>query len=203
MPMVSPEAKTARILLVVLAVQGSVVVWSLVSSPVAFLKYIGYAEGSRGPVVAWLVAALIALAYVWGAAKISVVRQHMFNRSGLKLLAIVTAAAAGILEEVVFRKWVMDYVSGQGYGPTVQVLASGASFGVVHLAWGVKSVSAGVNAVLSTALLGIGLALVYLLADRSLAPCIAAHFVVTGLIEPGLLLAAIGNQLGYWHERVA
>ena len=199
----SPESQTTRILLFVLAVQGSVVVWSLVSSPTDFFKYIGFAAGSFGTATAWLLAAVIALAYVWSAAQIAAVRQHMFSWSRLKFLAVVTAAAAGVLEEVVFRKWVMDYANGRGYGPTVQVLASGASFGLVHLVWGAKSVAAGVNAAVSTFALGIGLALVYLLADRSLAPCIAAHFVITALIEPGLVLAAVSSKLGYWSERVA
>jgi hypothetical protein len=45
-------------------------------------------------------------------------------------------------------------------------------------------------------LLGLALGAVYLASDRSLAPCIVAHFVITALIEPGLVLAAVRDQLG-------
>jgi membrane protease YdiL (CAAX protease family) len=129
------------------------------------------------------------------------VRKHLLARTWLKLLAVVVALAAGILEEVVFRKWVMDYLNNRGHSSLVQVIASAASFGVAHLVWGVKSVAAGINAILSTALLGLGLAVVYLMSGRSLAPCIVAHFLVTALIEPGLVLAVVGNKLGVLRER--
>jgi hypothetical protein len=42
--------------------------------------------------------------------------------------------------------------------------------------------------------MGVGLALVYLAADRNLAPCIVAHFIITGAIEPGLMIAAVTGQ---------
>lgn len=125
----------------------------------------------------------------------------MLSWSTLKLLAVVAAAVAGVLEEVVFRKWVMDFLNSKGYGSVVQVLAAGVSFGLAHLVWGAKSLAAGVIAVLSTSALGIGLGIVYLLGDRNLAPCIAAHFLVTALMEPGLIHAAVTDKLGYLHER--
>jgi hypothetical protein len=44
-------------------------------------------------------------------------------------------------------------------------------------------------------------AVVYIVGGRSLAPCIVAHFVISALIEPGLVLAALKDRLGYWRER--
>jgi hypothetical protein len=49
--------------------------------------------------------------------------------------------------------------------------------------------------VVATTLLGLGLAVVYLLGGRNLAPCIASHFLVTALIEPGLLIAAFSGRM--------
>ncbi|PSU57438.1 hypothetical protein C9I90_09915 [Photobacterium aphoticum] len=42
---------------------------------------------------------------------------------------------------------------------------------------------------------------IYFLGDRSLAPCIMAHFVICMLIEPGLLISASRDRLGYWSEK--
>ena len=67
---------------------------------------------------------------------------------------------------------------------------------------GFKRIAAGVNAMLSTGALGIGLGIVYLVGDRSLAPCVVAHFMITALIEPGLIVAAVKDKLGYMRERV-
>jgi membrane protease YdiL (CAAX protease family) len=64
--------------------------------------------------------------------------------------------------------------------------------------WGLKNMKAGVNAFISTSILGAALAIVYLVSGRSLAPCIVAHFIITALIEPGLLIAAKNDTLGYW-----
>jgi len=83
----------------------------------------------------------------------------------------------------------------------LQIIASALCFGAAHLMWGLRNIAAGVNAVLATALLGLALAVVYWLSGRSLAPCVAAHFVISALIEPGLLIAANGNKLSYFGEK--
>jgi len=197
----TPEAKVGRLLLVILAISGSIVGFSLVGDPAGTLKYLGFSPRVTGTVSAWILATVITVAYVWSPAAVSTVRQYMFSGGTLKMLAVVTAVFAGILEEVVFRKWIMDHLNSIGYGPTTQVLASGIAFGLAHLAWGAKRLAAGINAFASTAILGCGLGIVYLLADRSLAPCVASHVIISALIEPGLLLAAVTDKLGYWNER--
>lgn len=70
----------------------------------------------------------------------------------------------------------------RGLSPTLQVVASAVAFGLVHALWGFKSFAAGVNAVLSTTLLGAALAIVYVVGERSLAPCVVAHILITALI---------------------
>jgi len=197
----SPESQTRRILLFLIAVQWPFILWSVASSPAGVLRYLGFIESSPGAPLAWVLGSIIAIAYVWGARSISAVREHMFRWSNLKLLAIFAAASAGVFEEVVFRKWLMDLLHREGYGPIIQVVASGVAFGLAHLVWGAKSVAAGVNAMFSTAILGVGLAVVYLLGERSLAPCVVAHFAISSLIEPGLILAAVTNKLGWVGER--
>ena len=77
----------------------------------------------------------------------------------------------------------------------MQIACSAVAFGIAHGTWGLLggSVHAAIGAAIATTILGAGLAIVYLVGRRSLAPCIAAHFLIDAVIEPGLLLAAVGG----------
>ncbi len=200
--MPTDSLKTTRnITLGVLATQLAIVAILFFPAPEKAPAYLGFAAGKQGGLWAWLLAAATVILYVRSAATITAVREYLFRMDGLKLLAVVAALAAGIVEEVVFRKLVMDFLYARELGPLVQVVASALSFGLVHLVWGFKSWQAAVNATLSTTLLGAALAVVYLLGDRSLAPCVVAHFLISALIEPGLMHAAVQDKLGIWNEK--
>lgn len=185
----------------VLVSEGAIVLYWLFTKQLLFIRYLGFGAGLAGTALAWVLAAVVAAAYVWSASRIADVRHHLVRPGTLKCVAIVAAVMAAVLEEVIFRKLVMDAMQARGYGPVWQILASGAAFGVIHLLWSFKNIAAGVNAVLSTTILGCALAVVYIAGDRSLAPCVAAHFLITASIEPGLILAAVQDRLGYWHAR--
>ncbi|MEO6807451.1 MAG: hypothetical protein ABI286_04210 [Edaphobacter sp.] len=56
---------------------------------------------------------------------------------------------------------------------------------------------AGAGAVLATGTLdSAALAVVYPASGHSLAPCVAAHVLLTALVEPGLVLAAVAGEMG-------
>lgn len=57
---------------------------------------------------------------------------HLLDVSALKLLAILAALVAGLVEETIFRGYVMMALARMGYGRAVQVLVSGASFALAH-----------------------------------------------------------------------
>lgn len=180
---------------------GSFVLFSLYFNFTGFISYFGLPDGNKGDLLSWGLALIIVVAYSASAAKISDVKLYMFKLDTLKVVAVLAAIFAGITEEIIFRKWVMDYLESKEYGAIVQVAISGLVFGLAHLIWGFKNISAGVNAVLSTSILGGALAIVYLLGDRSLLPCIVAHFFITALIEPGLIIAAVNDKIGYLSEK--
>jgi membrane protease YdiL (CAAX protease family) len=189
------------ILLSMIFLWGSFVLFSYFSNPMGFLSYLGFVNGNSGTAISWILALLIVVVYCISAAKISDVKRYMFKIDRLKFVSIFAAVFAGIMEEIIYRKWIMDYLNSHDYSVVLQVILSGLAFGIVHLMWGVKNIKAGVNAMISTSLLGSGLAIVYLVSERSLAPCIVAHFFITALIEPGLLIAAKNDKLGYWKEK--
>lgn len=193
--------RTRKIVTWIVVVQAVLLVLMFAGAPERVPAYLGFVAGAQGSALAWFLAGLTAIGYAWSAASISTVRAYMFKFDGLKTLALVAAVGAGVIEEVFFRKLLMDYLQAQGYGPVIQVGTSAIAFGIAHVVWGVKSRAAAVNAALSTTLLGAALAVVYLVGDRSLAPCVVAHVAIDVLIEPGLILAAVQGRLGYWRER--
>jgi hypothetical protein len=148
-----------------------------------------------GPPLAWLLAAIVTAAYVGFSVRSMPALKENLGRGGvLKLAAIVLAIAAGITEEVVFRRVVVD--AFLGYGALVAVLASAVTFGAAHGIWGFfggPRVARG--AMLWTGMLGAGLAIVYLVGGRALLPCIAAHTAIDVILEPGLVLAALSARL--------
>ena len=197
------ETKTQRILIVLIAVQAGILAIMFSGDPSRVPVYLGFAPGLHGTLLAWTLAAIVTVTYVWSASKISDVRRYLFRLDRLKIIAVIAAALASIIEEVVCRKLVMDFLHARGFGNIGQVVASAVAFGVIHVFWGIKSIAAAVNAVLSTTILGAALAIIYIVGDRSLAPCVVAHGLISGLIEPGLMIAAVSDRLGVWREKPA
>jgi membrane protease YdiL (CAAX protease family) len=194
------RSRTQRILVTLLVIQAAILALMFAGNPSRVPAYLGFSADGRGTGLAWTLAAITTFAYVWSASSLSDVKHYLFRPDRLKLIAVAAAVMAGVIEEVIFRKLVMDALQARGFGSLVQIAASALSFGVVHLVWGVKSLAAGINAALSTTILGAALAVVYIVGERSLAPCVVAHVLISGLIEPGLMLAAVSGRIGLWRE---
>jgi membrane protease YdiL (CAAX protease family) len=186
------------ILISMIFLWGSFVVVSFFSNPIGFITYLGFTNSNSPNIISWFLALLLVIIYCFSSSKIPDVKYYMFKIDQLKVLSIFAAIFAGIMEEIIYRKWIMDYLNSLDYSFILQVVLSGMAFGVVHLIWGIKNIKAGVNAFISTALLGFALGILYLVSNRSLAPCIVAHFMITALIEPGMLIAAKNNKLDYF-----
>jgi membrane protease YdiL (CAAX protease family) len=189
--------RAAWILAGIAAVEGTWVVWNWTVNPTGLLRYTGFGRGGNaGAAPGWLLAFLVAVSFIVLSSRLPSVRMNLFRPSWLKLLALAVAVSAGILEEAVFRRVAMDAIEHRGGGSVVQVLASGLLFGLAHGIWGLaaRSVRAAIGATIATGSLGIALAIVYLAGGRSLAPCIAAHFLINLLAEPGLVLSALRGE---------
>jgi uncharacterized protein len=111
-----------------------------------------------------------------------------------KLLGLLTIIG-GTIEEVVFRRWLMDLLMRIDVGITFQILISGFSFGLAHLVWGlfVKEIRFLIGSFIATSILGFSLAILYLISDRNIGPCIMVHSLINIIIETWLLLAAISK----------
>ena len=197
MGVISAEKKSAWILFGIAAAEGAWVALNAWHNPAGFARFLDLDSGNPGAVLGWLCAAVTTGLFLAMSLRLPSVREHLFKPSFLKLLALGVAVAAGLLEEAVFRKLLMDGLMHAGYGPVLQVLASAAGFGAAHGVWGFfgKSGRAALGATLATGALGALLAVAYLAAGRSLLPCIAAHFLLDALVEPGLVLAACRGEM--------
>jgi hypothetical protein len=194
----SSVRKSALILAAIAAIEGAWVIMNFYVSGTRFVAYLGFASGKSGNLAGWFAAVFATVTFVALALRLPSVRENLFRPSYLKLLAIALAIGSGILEEVMFRRWTMNWLMAHGYGAIVQVLGAGLLFGAIHGVWGLmgKSFRAAIGATVATGFLGIMLGIVFLLAGRSLVPCIIAHFVINLLIEPGLVLAAARGEMG-------
>ncbi len=193
----TPGQKAAGTLAAICLFEGTWVVANSIHGGARFLAYLGFAPGRAGTPAGWAAAAVVTILFVVSSARLPSVRENLVRFSGLKLLAIGVAVSAGILEEVFFRKLVMDYLLAHGFGAAVQIGGAALSFGLAHGVWGVlgRSIRAAVGATIATGVLGGALGIVYILSSRSLAACIASHFVINLLVEPGLVLAASRGEM--------
>ena len=152
----SAEKKSAWILGFFVVTEGAWCALNLVFSGWHFFRYLGFASGRAGAGMGWAAALVVVIIFVAFACRLPSVRANLVRPSFLKLLAIALAVVAGILEEVMFRKWVMDALDASGYGAGIQIVGSALTFGAVHAIWGLmgKSPRAAAGAMLATSFFG-------------------------------------------------
>jgi uncharacterized protein len=193
----SPEALVAIIMTVLVFPMAFVTALKLAGYNVRFLRDLGFFSGPRGTPLAWFLAFLTAIAYIAFAVKgVPAVGRTWRKISWLKGLMFLAAIAAATVEEAFFRRIVMESMRHLGASVALQVLASATVFGLAHAVWGMikRNLLVAARTVLATGIMGGLLAVVYVVGDRSLAPCIVAHFLITFALEPGLLLAAVTGE---------
>jgi len=193
------RSKTALILGITSAFMVSPLVMSIFWGPIPLFQNLGSHRGSFAPTIAWILAAVTAIAYVFYTMKvIPFVLDKQKELSLFKLLGILAALVGGIVEEVFFRRWIMDMLMAGGGTPILQVIISGVAFGLAHTCWMLArgSFKFTLPAILSTTVLGIILAIIYLVGGRNLGPCIFTHVLINIIIEPWLMLSSVS---GKWH----
>lgn len=142
----------------------------------------------------WILAMLIAAGYIAiTLRRLPYIRARSFDVTVLKLLAVPFSLGAGALEEILFRKVLMDQAANRGWSVLAQVAISALAFGAIHAIFGAFSRSwrGVVLPVVFTGALGAGLAVAYLLAGRDVAPCIWSHAAIDLAIEPWLILSLL------------
>lgn len=190
MPQLNKPAaiRAAVVLCVLAAIEGGFVL----AYPDAWLS-VAFRHAANVSFVAWIAAAIVTAGYIFYSIRgLPTVAALLGRLSPYKLLALVIAIPSSIVEEVFFRGSLMNLVATRHQNVAVQILASGIAFGIVHSFWGIRGgLSAVYGAVRSATLLGLGLAVVFVIAGRIVFPCVLAHFTINLVLEPWLLYAYV------------
>ena len=203
------RSKTALILGTATLIMFSPLAMILVGYQIPMFQNLGFERNLIASPIAWIPATIVGIVYVFYTLKaIPLVAEKQSEISLFKLLGILSAVVGGIVEEVFFRRWIMDHFMSGGFAPILQVVISGIAFGLVHTSWTLlakrdfKVTLPG--AIISTSILGIFLAIIYLAGGRNLGPCIFAHVLINVVIEPWLMLSAVSGKWRAQHRfRVA
>lgn len=175
----------------------SVIFW-YGTNPKKFIENgLGYSSEMYMNLPMWFFTSLIVIGYIsYTMFAIPLVKSNLFTFSWLKLIGIWAAIVSGIVEEVVFRHLLMDYVLSIGFSDLSQVLISGVAFGIAHGAWVLLrgEIKIALPAILSTTILGCLLAMLYIYSGRSTFAPIVAHILINMVIEPWLMLAAVSGK---------
>jgi len=161
-----------------------------------FLKQLGFFSGPPGTGLSWILGIVVAILYSYFTMKaIPMVREKWTEISWFNLFGIAAVISAAVIEEAFFRRKVMDLVMINGGNEFIQIVVSGLAFGLAHGIWGFLKGSAiiGWRAIQATTVMGLALAVVYVIGERSLSPCIAGHFISAAVIEPWLILSMVSR----------
>jgi membrane protease YdiL (CAAX protease family) len=147
--------------------------------------------------VGWVAAALVAALFL--AFNLGLPLRNETRFSEISIFHIYNALAAGfvagLVEELLFRGYVMTELQRSGWGRTGQVLISAISYGAVHASWGIISGAFTFQliggAVIGTAIFGLCCSAVYLASRRNLLPVMLCHGLIDFTIEPWLFMLAL------------
>lgn len=162
------------------------------------LEDLGWSQNA--PLWGWLAAVIVVTIYVGFALGSPMLKGApiLSDWSAFRIImALGIAITAGFGEELLFRGFVMTQARDGGASIAIQILLSALLFGMAHGGWGGMAtnfnIGSMIGAIVSTSILGLMLALVYVFSNRSLMPVIFAHFLIDLIIEPWLMLFVLSG----------
>lgn len=145
------------------------------------LSYVGIGAPSRiGANIAGVIIGLLgAASFLFGILQFDP-DANIAQISGFRVLTVLLATTGVVLEDIITRGWLMNQLRELQIPNWVQAVASAVLFALYHTVW------AGFNiaAFISSIVLGLLLAGLFLWGKRSLTPVILAHSIAVILAEP-------------------
>ena len=189
--------KTGFILITFSMIMFSPFIMNLVGIKNPIFQNLGFSRDTLAPFYSWGLSLILSFGYIlYTFRNIPCILKMQREISVLKFIGILSAFAGGLLEEVIFRRWFMDFTMNLGYGAILQIVLSGIIFGLAHSMWFLfkSELRFALLAMLSTSMLGFGLAIFYVISGRNIGPCIAAHVLINLVIEPWLMLSSVSGE---------
>lgn len=146
------------------------------------LKDIGWNRATTSPAV--ILGVVFALGYAAYTLSNPLIGPNATEISLFKLAGVVVGVIGAIVEECVFRGYIILELERIKVSTITQILVSGISFGIIHIGFDFVGV-------LLTFIMGIAMATAYVIGKRSLTPSIISHSIINIVIEPWLLLFII------------
>ncbi|MFJ3387407.1 CPBP family intramembrane glutamic endopeptidase [Lysinibacillus sp. NPDC086135] len=194
----SDRTKTGWILVSIASMLTASIIFWFYNNPEGFIENgIGFRTDVFSNIFIWIFTLLIITGYIaYTLSAIPFVKAHLFTISWLKVIGIWAAVVTGIVEEVVFRHILMEYLLTIAFSDVAQILISGILFGIAHGMWVLLKGAwkFALPAIISTTILGGLLATLYIVAGRSTFAPIVAHILINMFIEPWLMLSAVSGK---------
>ncbi len=144
------------------------------------LGTLGWSMPRNSPAVIGL-SLVVAALYSWYALQIPEVKANVAEVSFLKLWGVLVAVPAALIEEIIFRGYLMARLQQVKITPMVQVLLAAVAFSLLHLGFGFMGI-------ICTFAVGLALGGLYLLGQRTLWGPFLCHGAINAALEPWLLL---------------
>ena len=143
------------------------------------LKDIGWRRTTTLPAV--IIGVIFALGYAFFTLSNPLIGPNAKEISLFKLAGVVVGVVGAVVEESVFRGYLISELKAIKISTITQIIVSGVSFGIIHIGFDFLGV-------LLTFIMGIIMATVYVIGKRSLTPSIISHALINIIVEPWLLL---------------
>ena len=140
--------------------------------------------GKRTSLVAIMLSVVFAVCYAGWTLRNPWIYPHVFELNGLKFFGITVGIIGAVVEEIVFRGYVLTKLKDANLPVAVQIFISGLAFSLIHMGFNKTGM-------LLTFAMGMILAFVYVVGRRSLIPSIIGHSLINVLVEPWLLMFII------------
>ncbi|WP_285394499.1 CPBP family intramembrane glutamic endopeptidase [Lysinibacillus sp. fls2-241-R2A-57] len=199
----SERNKTGWILITIATMLTASIIFWFFNNPEGFIEnLIGYKRDVFSNIFLWIFTLFIIVGYIaYTIIALPFVKAHVFTMSWLKVIGIWIAIVTGIVEEVIFRHLLMEYLLTNAFSDLTQILISGIVFGIAHGVWVLLrgDWKIALPVILSTTILGSLLAMLYIMTGRSTFAPIVAHMLINMVIEPWLMLSAVS---GKWDSKL-
>ncbi|AGK96825.1 CPBP family intramembrane glutamic endopeptidase [Clostridium pasteurianum] len=110
--------------------------------------------------------------------------QNAMEISLFKIFGVLVGIVGAIVEEIVFRGFVLTELSETKVSIAAQIFISGLAFALIHIGFNITGV-------IITFIMGMVLSVIYIVGRRSLTPSLISHMLINILIEPWLLMFII------------
>jgi membrane protease YdiL (CAAX protease family) len=161
--------------------------------------------GRPAAIWGWIAAAVFVAFYAWfgfnvplrpGGSPVLSAKEWLTDWSMFRIVAaLAVGITSGICEETMFRGFVMNQARDGRAPMVVQVLLAAILFGLAHAPWGGMAghfdLAATLGASVSTAVIGLLFAIIFVLSRRSITPAVIGHTVFNFIWEPWMLMFAI------------